>query len=138
MPNDKGFFDMQQPMKKTQPGIPGGHSAGEHGSGSHDFNIKAKVTNSGSNYNNVGAGAGGGFNGAQKDASLKYLTERGKKGMSLQQFTATHQKSKEHTNNVGTTAFNSKPIAQVYKPATSNGAPSQDQIIYPNDTKQIV
>lgn len=137
MPNGKGFYDMQQPMKKTQPGIPGGHNFTGKENG-HDFNTKAKVTNPGNGYNNVGAGAGAGFNGAEKDASIKYLTERGQKGQVVNQFTATHRTSKDHTQNVGTTAFNSRPIAQVYKPATSNGAPSQDQIVYKTKTKDVL
>lgn len=134
MKNDKGFYDMHQPMSKTQPAKVPNRTPVNHGDG-HDFNMKAKVTNPGSGYNDLGKGSGAGFNGAEKDASLAYMTERGKKGQVVNQFTATERVSRDHTHNVGPTAYNNCPIDEVYKPATSGKYPSPQAIVRPTEKK---
>ena len=124
MPNDKGFYDMHQPDSKTQPARVPNRPSSEHGDG-HEFNIKGKITNNaGSDYHDVhrpSSGLHGNF--AEKDAQLAYLTERGKKGQVIKSYTGTHENSRLHTYNTGPTAYNNKPIDEVYKPATSQHVP---------------
>ncbi len=124
---------MHQPMSKTQPGKPGGHKAQYNGDG-HDFNEKAKVTSPGSSYH----GYGEGFNSTDKDASLDYMKSRNKQGIEVRDYSGTHDHKREKTKNVGATAYNSNPIAQTYSPATSNGAPDQDQVVYQTKTKDVL
>lgn len=132
MKNDKGFYDMHQPMSKTQPPKVPVRPCTDNGDG-HDFNEKAKVTNPGGSY--ADSGTGGGFNGAEKDASIAYLTERGKKGQVVNQFKGTERTSREHTQNVGLTAYNSRPIDEVYKPGTSRDVPPVPAIVHPYQKK---
>lgn len=137
MPNGKGFRGHAD--SKTQPGKPGGHEATYTGT-EHDFNIKGKITNNkDSAYHDLAnpySGANGNY--SQKDSQLKYLTERGKKGISVSNFNATHRTDREHTNNVGPTAYNSRPIDQTYKPATSQGVPTAEQVVYNSKEKKVI
>lgn len=138
MSDKKGFYDMHQKMSKTQPAECGGYEATYNGDG-HDFNTKGKITKtSGSDYHDLArkdSGLHGNF--AEKDAQLKYLTERGNKGIEIRHYSGTEENSKHHTGNIGPTAYNSRPIAQVYKPATSQGVASADQVVYSDKTKKI-
>jgi hypothetical protein len=126
-------FEPARMSDRTREGQANGKQFGD----AHDFNSKAKVTNPGNGYNNTGKGAGAGFNSAEKDASIAYLKNRGEKGIVVNQFTGTHIVSRDHTNNVGVTAYNSKPIDQVYAPATSQGVPSPNQVTYKYVEKDI-
>jgi hypothetical protein len=78
------------------------------------FNEKAKVTENSANGN---------F--SEKDASIAYLTERGKKGITVREYKQNKMTDKYSTGNNGVTAYNSKPINQVYKPATGGSVPSK-------------
>jgi hypothetical protein len=138
----RGFYDFQQPLSKTQPGKASDYSKGdmsgnkntEHrdlNKGAHDFNYKAKVTNSGGNFHDFGnPQAGLKFNGAQKDASMSYLKERNMKGQEVRNFTGGNEKSRLHTHNGGVTAYNAMPVRETYTPATSHNAPPPDAIIH--------
>lgn len=135
MPNGKGYYDMQQPMSKTQPGKPGGHKAQENGDG-HDFNTKGKIaSNEESCYHDLGPGSGSYGNFAEKDAQLTYLKERNKQGQEVNQYSATSRESRMKTGNVGLTAYNSKPIPEVYAPATSQDEPDANAVEYKTDLK---
>jgi hypothetical protein len=97
----------------------------------HDFNIKGKVTNSGSGYGNMGSGIP--FNGAEKDASIAYLQDRNKKGQVVRQFNATQMTDEKYGQ--GATAYDPCPIPETYKPATSNGTPDPDAVGYKTKIK---
>lgn len=138
MKKDKGFYDMHQPMSKTQPGkadspsFDGSQRNGSYHGDGKDFNIKGKVGSAESyyhDYGNVNSGLCGNFE--DKDKSIAYLTERGKKGMEVRHFNGTHENAKLHTYNSGPTAYNSKPIDQVYAPATSRNVPPPNAVIRP-------
>lgn len=136
MKNDKGFYDFQQPMSKSQPGKPGGHSANEHGD-AHEFNIKGKVTNQGSDYSNPGdpsSGLHGNF--SEKDASIAYLKDRCIKGQEINHFSGGQRHSRLHTYNGGSTAYNGNPIGQVYEPATSNKVANAQPVVNPKVVKK--
>lgn len=138
MPNDKGYYDMNQPMKKTQPAKAGDHGTGCNYNGdAHDFNTKGKVTsNAGSDYHDVhrkDSGLHGNF--AEKDAQAAYLRDRGMKGQRVMNYSATSEESRLHTHNVGPTAYNNRPIDEVYKPATSQHVPPADAVVRPVKTK---
>lgn len=130
MPNDKGFLDMNQPMKKTQPASVPKRDAARHGD-AHDFNTQGKITNNaGSDYADVArpnSGLHGNF--AEKDAQLKYLLDRNKQGQVVKNYNATTEESRLHTYNIGQTAYNSRPIDEVYKPATSQNIPPSEAIV---------
>lgn len=146
MKNDKGFYDFQQPMSKTQPAKAspppysgkgeGKTKAGEFGN-EHEFNIKGKVTsNEGSTYHDVSnsdSGLTGNFK--EKDASQEYLRERGMKGQEVRHFNATKMEARMHTGNSGGTVYNSNPVYETYHPATSNKQPSSDAVIRPRMVK---
>lgn len=136
MPKEKGFYDMHQPMSKTQPAAVPERPFSTHGDG-HDFNQKGKITNNaGSDYHDVArpnSGLHGNF--SEKDAQLKHLTERGKKGQVIKNFSGTNEQSRLHTYNAGSTAYNSKPIDEVYKPATSQNVPPADAVTRPVEKK---
>lgn len=138
MANEKGFYDMQQPMKKTQPAKAGDHGTGCNYNGDgHDFNTKGKITNtSGSDYHDVSrkdSGLHGNF--AEKDAQAAYLRERGKQGQVVKSWTGTGENNRVHTHNIGNTAYNSRPIDEVYKPATSMDVPPANAIMRSTNTK---
>lgn len=138
----RGFYDFQQPMSKTQPARASDPSRGDNSGrkntefrdsndGEHNFNYKAKVTSPGGNFHDFGEKqAGLDFNGAQKDASLAYLKERGMKGQEVRNFSGGNYNSKLHTYNGGTTAHNSMPVRETYTPATSHKAPPPDAIVH--------
>lgn len=124
---------------KTQPaktGLGDNYASVHHGKGK-DFNIKGKVTNPGSTYNNLDSGAH--FNGAEKDASIAYLDKRGKQGMKVASYSSTDRNGRSvlghDGSNHGLTAYNSSPIPETYRPATSNGQSSPNAIQYKNKTK---
>ena len=98
---------------------------------SHNFNIKGKVTsNSGSDYHSFGradSGLHGNF--ADKDASLAYLRDRNKQGIEVKHFSGTTQHAKLKIGN-GSTAFDGRPIPEVYQPATSNGTIDPNAVVY--------
>jgi len=123
MPNDKGYYDMQQPMSKTQPaktGFGDNYDGNENGKG-HDFNLKGKVTKTeGSDYNDFRKDSGLHGNFSEKDSSLEYLRNRNKEGQSVANYSATQRQSRIHTEG-GVTAYDSMPIPETYKPATSQG-----------------
>lgn len=138
---NRGFYDMQQPLSKTQPAKPSDPSMGDHsgmkntderylgGDTSHDFNYKAKVTSGGGNFHDFGdKNAGLKFNGSQKDASLDYLKDRSMKGQEVRNFSGGNEVSRLHTMNGGVTAYNSMPVNEVYRSATSNKEPPQQAI----------
>lgn len=104
-----------------------------HGTvGIPDINEKSFGTNTkGSDYHDYGrsdSGLHGNF--AQKDASVKYLKERGQRGQTIRNYSAGSLNSKHSTGNIGQTAYNSNPIPEVYKPATSNGEPDANAVVY--------
>lgn len=143
---NRGFYDFQQPMKKTQPAQasdPSGNQGAKKNTelrdmndGAHNFNYKAKVTAPGGNFHDFGdKQAGLDFNGAQKDASLAHLKERGMKGQEVKNFSGGNLNSRLHTHNGGVTAYNSMPIKETYMPATSHKTPPPDAIIRPQIEK---
>lgn len=144
----RGFWDMQQPLSKTQPAEASDYSKGdlkgdkntEHrdsNDGAHTFNYKGKVTSMGGNYMEFGKSqAGLGFNANEKDASMEYLKSRNMKGQEVRNFSSGHLESKMTTGNGGVTAYNGMPITEVYTPATSNKVPSGEPVIYPATEKQ--
>lgn len=145
---NRGFYDMQQPLSKTQPAKASDPSEGDmSGSkntdhrdlqkGAHDFNYKAKVTNPGGNFHDFGdKNAGLKFNGAEKDTSLSYLKERNMKGQEVRDFSGGNPISKLHTMNGGVTAYNSMPVKEVYQPATSQKVPPEQAITDSTITRQ--
>ena len=130
MPNYKGFVSKDS---KTQPAKCGGYE-GVYNGDAHDFNIKSKVTKMGGCYADLGCGSGMGGNYADKDASISYLKERNKKGQEVKNFSATSMESKVHTGG-GLSAYNSNPIPETYKPATSQGEIDPNAVIYKNKVK---
>ncbi len=104
----------------------------------HDFNKKGKVTSKYSAYHDNGKESGGSGNFSQKDAQLNYLTKRGKQGQSVSKYSMDDRMSREHTGNSGATAYNSRPIDQVYQPATSHGEPASEQIVYDAEEKKLI
>lgn len=135
MKNDKGFFDMHQPMSKTQPGKASQPSEGNTNYGdAHEFNQHSFGTNTGgSDYHDTGrpdSGLHGNF--AQKDASVEYLRNRGKEGMEIRHFSGTHEQARIKTENQGVTAYPNRPIDEVYKPATSQHTPYCSPVVRPN------
>jgi len=141
MANDKGFFDMHQPMSKTQPAKLSdrerdGQRNGNYNGDAHDFNTKGKSTsNSGSDYHDVArkdSGLHGNF--AEKDASMAYLRERNKLGQEVNHFSAGSLQSRLKTEG-GPTAYDSMPIHEVYKPATSQGEVHPNAIQYNVESK---
>lgn len=130
MPNAKGYFDFQQPMSKSQPAKHKQVEGNQNGDG-HDFNLKGKVTsNAESCYHDMSAGSGSYGNFAEKDASLAYLKERGKKGQEIRSYSGTTQHAKLKRHDHGGTAYDTRPIAEVYEPATSNGKVPSDAVEY--------
>lgn len=135
MPNDKGFYDMSQPMKKTQPKQCGGYEGTYHGD-AHDFNTKGKITKvEGSDYASLDrpdSGLHGNF--AEKDAQIAYLNERNRKGQQVANFSATSREAVMKTGG-GVTAYDSMPIPETYRAATSQGSVPPDAIQYKTDPK---
>lgn len=126
--NNKGY--KSRPESFYQPARLEKREGNVNGS-SHDFNTKGKITStSESCYHNPSAGSGSYGNFAEKDAQLAYLTERGKKGAVIKQFTGGQEHSRMHTSNIGPTAYNSRPIDEVYKPATSQHVPPAEAVVY--------
>lgn len=144
----RGWYDMQQPMSKTQPARSSDPSCGDmsgrknteyrdSNKGEHDFNYEGKVKQMGGNYMEFGKPqAGLGFNGSDKDSSIEYLKERNRKGQEVRNYSGGNYPSRVHTNNGGVTAYNSMPINEVYKSATSNKVTSAEPVIYSRITKQ--
>lgn len=146
--NKRGFYSFQQPWSKTQPAKASDPSKGdmsgskntEHRDlqgGQHDFNYKGKVTKMGDTFHNFGkpqSGLNGNF--SDKDASNEYLRDRGLKGQRVKNYSGGNPQSIMHTNNIGVTAYNSNPINEVYRPATSNRVPSADPVVRPQIEKE--
>ncbi len=138
---NRGFYDFQQPASKTVPpkasdpskGDMNGMKNTEHRDlqqGDHNFNYKAKVTQSTNQFHDFGnKQAGLDFNGKQKDDSLSYLKDRNQKGQEVRNFSGGNYNSRLHTYNSGVTAYNSNPIREVYKPATSQHVPPEQAIV---------
>jgi hypothetical protein len=102
------------------------------------FNIKGKVTSMGGDYHNQGSKSSG-LNGnfGDKNASNAYLKERGKEGIKVRNFSGTNLPAEHSTGNIGQSAYNSKPIDQVYEPATSKKSlPPAAPIVYNKIIKQ--
>lgn len=104
-----------------------------------DFNTAGKSTNTaGSDYHDTArpdSGLHGNF--AEKDANRQTLIERSQEGMRVQHWTGNERHAKIHTENVGLTAYNSKPIPEVYGPATSHGVPGADPVVYRAKKKRL-
>lgn len=144
----RGFWDMQQPLSKTQPAEASDYSKGdlkgdkntEHRDfhdGAHTFNHKGKVSSMGDNYQNFGKPqAGLHFNSAEKDASLAYLKERNMKGQEVRNFSGGTMEAKMTTDNGGVTAYNGMPIKETYICATSNKVPSSSPVVNPQLEKK--
>lgn len=136
MPNGRGYKNrdesMYQPAKLSDRERDGQASDCQYHGDGHDFNIKGKVTStSGSDYHDYGrpdSGLHGNF--AEKDASMAYLKERGMKGQVVKNYNGTQEQVRMHTNNVGLTAYNSRPISEVYKPATSQDVPPVEAVVH--------
>lgn len=128
MPNLKGF--KERPDSKFQPDVAGGYDANYNGD-THEFNIKGKITNvSGSDYHDGARGNSGLYgNFAEKDASMEYLRNRNKDGQEIRNYNATSEMAKLKTGG-GATAYDSMPIPEVYKPATSQGSVPPNAIEY--------
>ncbi len=105
-----------------------------HGDG-HDFNLKGKSTKtSGSDYNSFEKDSGLHGNFSEKDASMEYLRGRNKEGQSVSHYSATSREARLHTGSGGT-AYDGRPIPEVYHPATSQGSVPPDAVVYKNDMK---
>ena len=148
MPNDKGYYDFQQPLKKTQPARASDGSKGDlsgfkktetrylGGNNDHNFNSKAKVTNSGGNFHDFGNQKSGlMFNGAQKDASIEHLKQKALQGQRIKNDQGGNEVSRTYTYNGGVTAYNTMPIKEVYRPATSQKVPPPEAIKHTTITK---
>lgn len=131
---DKGF---DHPDEKTQPGnsqkskdIP--KVQGTKGSGVlSGFNYAGKSNNTkGSDYHDLGATSGLHGNFAQKDANISHLLEVNKQGVELRHYSGNKRHATIETNNIGPTAYNGRPIAEVHHPATSHGVGYQDPVAY--------
>lgn len=137
MPNGKGYKNRDesfyQPAKLSDREREGQSDCSYHGDG-HDFNIKGKVTAMGGSYADMSPGSGMDGNYSDKDSSLEYLRNRNKQGQMVQAFTATERHSRMTTGG-GATAYDSMPIPEVYKPATSHGAVPPDAIEYKTEQK---
>jgi hypothetical protein len=139
---NRGYYDFQQPMSKTQPAKASDPACGDmsgkkntphrdFNEGEHDFNYAAKVKGMGGNYQEFGKPqAGLNFNSAEKDASLEYLKERNRKGQEVKNYSGGNYNSRLHTMNGGVTAYNSMPINEVYTPATSHKVPPAEAITH--------
>lgn len=125
MPNYKGFISKDS---KSQPGKPGGHD-GNYTGDYCDFNEKSKVTKNGGSYQDFGPGSGLSGNYSDKDNSMNSLKERGKKGIEVCNYTGTNEHSKM-TIGSGPTAYDTRPIPETYKPATSNGEVDPNAVEY--------
>lgn len=134
MADRRGFI--KKPDEKTQPARLIERPSNELGD-SHHFNIKGKVTKMGGSYHDMGKCSGECGNFDDKDASNEYLEDRGKQGQVVYRYSNNTYNSKEHTFNIGQTAYNSLPIDQVYKPATSRGIPCSEAVRYEYEDKQL-
>lgn len=95
-----------------------------------DFNKQGKVTNvSGSDYNDFRKNSGLYGNFAEKDASMDYLRGRNKEGQRIKNYSGTNELSELRTGG-GVTAYDARPIPEVYHPATSQGPISPNAVVY--------
>ena len=107
------------------------------------FNDKAKVAGGGSDYHELSPTSGLDGNFDTKDKSIEYLRQRGKEGMTVHHFSGGTEVSRVSTHDNGGSVYPSRPIAEVYKPATGQnfgmikhptdavGEPSNDPIMRP-------
>lgn len=136
MPNGKGFKNHDD--NKTQPAKLSNRDREDQADGSyhgftHPFNEEQKITNTkGSSYQDFGGGISDNF--GEKDINIAALEKRNKEGNLVQYWTATHR-TEADTNGEGPTAYNTKPIPETYKPATSNGVPDANAVQYETDIK---
>lgn len=95
------------------------------------FNEKGKVTNTkGSDYHDLSrkdSGLYGNF--SEKDASLDYLRGRNKDGQRIRNYSGNSLNSELRTG-AGSTAYDGRPIPEVYKPATSQGSVPPNAVVY--------
>jgi hypothetical protein len=135
MPNFKGYKDkpesQYQPAKLSDRTREGQADGKQFGSG-HEFNIKGKVTSMGNSYHDMTQKPENNF--SDKNASMKYLQERNKKGQEVKNYSGLNYMRK-HTGNGGGTSYNGNPIDETYTPATGNGEPSSNPVIRPKDKK---
>ena len=140
MGNDKGYKQRPesyyQPAKlsdRTREGQANGKQFGQE----HDFNIKGKSVNTeGSDYHDPGrktSGLHGNF--AEKDASMEYLRARNKEGQEVRHYSANSREARLKTFG-GVTAYDSRPVPETYKPATSQGEVPSNAISYKTEEKQ--
>jgi len=130
----------RQSDSKTQPPRVGGYPQSQNpntlGPGAN-FNHTDKVTNTqGSDYHDVArptSGLRGNF--AEKDAQFERNIIQGQQGQDIKHFSGTNLINKMMTDNVGTTAYNNRPIDEVYRPATSHALPIADSISRPTQEK---
>lgn len=127
MPNGKGFRNHAD--EKTQPDQSG--ERGNEGSTNgylHPFNEDQKVTNvKGSMYQDFGGGISDNFD--EKDVNLNDLQARNKKGQMVTEWNAT-SRDKVSYDGSGLTAYNGRPIPEVYEPATSQKEPNANAVEY--------
>jgi len=71
----------------------------------------------------------------RKDSSLEYLRARNKDGQSVESNNATHRESRLKTG-AGVTAYDGRPIPEVYKPATSQGSVPPDAVEISNEPEK--
>lgn len=123
------------PDSKTQPSNKGfgDERDGNFNGFMHPFNEEQKITNTkGSSYQDFAGGISDNF--SQKDDNIEALNKRGQQGQMVQRWDHTKRTSMD-TRGAGLTAYNSEPIPETYKCATSNGEPDANAVQYKTDIK---
>jgi hypothetical protein len=133
----------KHPDSKTQPSQfgfkesrTGAGAEGNFNGDGHDHNWKGRSVNTaGSDYHDGGrptSGLHGNF--AEKDASMEYLRERNRSGQEVRHYSGTNEQSRLKTFG-GATGYDTTPIPEVYKSATSQGEVPPNAVEYKTNKK---